>query len=85
MASLLPSAKSTVDLTGAGPRVSKIRRDPPPPPSGKTDKIELKDYENRDTLTVVLGVTGVMLVLVVTLLVVASLTGWTPRDTHLFL
>lgn len=51
MASPLKSGKTSVNLA-APVRVSKIRRDPPP----VVKKVAVKDPEERDTQTVVIGV-----------------------------
>ena len=58
MASPHPTAKPTVNLapnpaSKAGPRVSRIRRDPPPPVAKK--ELEL-DPEEREQWTVILGI-----------------------------
>ena len=52
MARPLSSRKSTVDLAAPVVRVSRIRRDPPPPEKVKP----LLDLEERDQWVVVVGV-----------------------------
>ena len=77
MASPLPSQKQSVSLSGDGPRVSRIRRDPPAPAATKT---VILSRNERDTLTVVWGIV-ISAVLLVTILVgFASYNGWSPRD-----
>ncbi len=52
MASPLKSGKQSVNLAGAAPRVSKIRRDPPP----KVKEVELRDPDEIDRRAVTIGV-----------------------------
>lgn len=76
MASPLKSSKQSVNLARAPVRVSKIRRDPPPP----VKKVEVKDPEERDTQTVVLGVVGFAVALVIVMIGISSAYGWSPSD-----
>ena len=48
-----PTTKPTVNLASPGPRVSRIRRDPPPPEK----KLLFVDLKQREQWTVVIGVT----------------------------
>ena len=80
MAAPLNSAKKTVDLA-AGPRVSRIRRNPPPPPA----KEPMLDREDREKLSVTFGVLGIAIALVVAIVAVGAYAGWTPRDYHMFI
>ena len=76
MASPLPTEKQSVSLASAGPRGSKIRRDPPP----IAKEIAVADPDKRDARTVVLGILTFTLVLLVIAIGVSSFLGWTPRD-----
>ena len=76
MASPLTTGKKTVDLASNGPRVSKIRRDPPP----KLKEIEVRDPEERDRSDVVVGVIVFALALFVIVLAVGSYSGWSPSQ-----
>lgn len=81
MAAPLNTAKRTVDLAGAGPRVSRIRRNPPPPPK----KEPVLDREDRDKLSVTFGVLAVALALVAAIVGLGAYAGWTPREVHMFI
>jgi fatty acid desaturase len=72
----LSSAKQTVDLASTGPRVSKIRRDPPP----KLKEIEIRDPKERDRSDVIVGVIVFALALFVIVLAAASYAGWSPAQ-----
>lgn len=79
MASPLPTRKQSVDLgSSPGPRVSRIRRDPPPPP-GKPKELRHPDVVNRSA--VALGVLLFAIAIVVILIAFSIFTGydWTPR------
>jgi hypothetical protein len=82
MASPLPSRKQSVSLAsdGANPanytRVSRIRRDPPPP----APEIVVAERNERDARMVAIGVIVFALALVVIGIAVMSWVGWTPRD-----
>jgi hypothetical protein len=79
MASPLQSAKTTVNLAAAGPRVSRIRRNPPPPPA----KAPVLDREDRDKLSATLGVFAIALALAAVIAGIGIHAGWTPRDYEL--
>ena len=76
MVSPLASGKQSVSLASAGPRVSKIRRDPPP----VVKEIAVPDPDKRDTRTVVVGILTFTLALFVILIGISSALGWSPRD-----
>jgi hypothetical protein len=80
MASPLPSGKKPVNLASAGPRASRIRRDPPP-----IVKEKLVDVRERDEWDVTLGVIVFTLTIFVILLAFASYSGWSPQEYTLYL
>jgi hypothetical protein len=73
----LKPGKATVALHGAAPRVSRIRRDPPP----KVKEVTVAELEERDARTVVIGVIAFALAITAIIVGVASYGGWTP-DQH---
>jgi len=75
MATPLKSGKQSVNLASP-PRVSKIRRDPPP----MVKKVEVKDPEDRDTQTVVIGVIAFAVALFIVMLGISTYSGWSPGD-----
>ena len=75
MASPLPSGKKSVNLA-APQRVSKIRRDPPP----VVKKVAVKDPEERDTQTVVVGVVLFAVAIFIVTLGISSYDGSSPGD-----
>ena len=81
MAAPLNTAKRTVNLAAAGPRVSRIRRNPPPAPA----KEPMLDREDREKLSVAFGVLGIAIALVVAIVAVGAYAGWTPREVHMFI
>lgn len=76
MASPLKSGKQTVDLASTGPRVSKIRRDPPP----KLKAIEVRDPKERERSDVVIGVLAFALAVFVIIIAIGSYSGWSPAQ-----
>lgn len=88
MASPLPTGKQSVSLASASlsgsnslrgstaVRGSKIRRDPPPP----VKKVSAADIEERDAWTVVIGIVTFALALVVIVIGVSNVAGWSPRQ-----
>ena len=76
MASPLPTAKQSVKLTTSGPRVSKIRRDPPPPEKPKA----LRHPDEVDRTAVVVGVVTIALAFLVIIFAFGSWSGWTPQQ-----
>ena len=74
----LPSGKQSVNLGPAskpGPRVSKIRRDPPPPVKQKPLRIP----DENDRFNVIIGILAFAVALFVIVIAVAAYSGWTPR------
>jgi hypothetical protein len=78
MAAPLNSSKQTVNLA-AGPRVSRIRRSPLPPPR----KEPMLDREDREKLSVTFGVIAVAIALSIAIFIFAAYSGWSPREQHL--
>ena len=76
MARPLQTAKKTVTLPSEGPRVSKIRRDPPPPEKVK----ELRHPDVVDRTTVAVGVLVCALAIFVIIIAVSSYNGWSPKQ-----
>lgn len=76
MASPLPTRKQAVDLGSTAPRVSKIRRDPPP----KVKQIELRDPKDLERRDAVIGVFAFALAIFIIVLAVASYNGWSPKE-----
>ena len=79
MASPLNNAKKKVDLATAGPRVSRIRRNPPPPPK----KEPIIAREDRERISATLGVFAIALALAAVIAGVGIYAGWSPRDYQL--
>jgi hypothetical protein len=76
MARPLPTKKQSVDLASTGPRVSRIRRDPPPAEKPKT--LRHPDEVNRSAVAV--GVLAFALAIFVILLAFAIYSGWSPAQ-----
>ncbi len=76
----LPSAKQSVDLA-PGPRVSRIRRDPPP----IVKQSEIADPRERESRMVTIGVVTFALALFVILIGFISFAGWSPGQYTLHL
>ena len=76
MASPLKPGKQAVNLAGAAPRVSRIRRDPPP----KVKEVTVAELEERDARTVAVGVVAVACAIVAIIIGLASYGGWTPSQ-----
>ena len=76
MAAPLAPGKKPVDLAATGPRVSRIRRDPPP----KVKEITLVDLREREARTVVIGVTVFAIALIAILIGFATAKGWSPTQ-----
>lgn len=75
MARPLASGKQSVDLAGAGPRVSRIRRDPPPKVVEKTVDPDVVD--RRD---VIIGVLAFALAICVVIIAFGTWSGWSPSE-----
>ena len=75
-----PTAKQSVNLAShlasPGPRVSRIRRDPPP---AVKEKIVLNP-EERDQWEVIVGVLTFALAIFVITLAFGSYSSWSPRQ-----
>jgi len=76
MASPPKTGKQSVNLATQNPRVSKIRRDPPPP----VKELVVRDPEERDRRDVFLGVTTFALAIFVILFAFGSYSGWSPSQ-----
>lgn len=78
MASPLQSRKKSVNL--ASPvRGSRIRRDPPP----AAKKIELRDPEDIEARTVLIGIISFALAIVIITIGISSNYGWQPADYNI--
>ena len=75
MANPFQSRKKTVDMAAPVVRVSRIRRDPPPP----VKKVSVRDIKEREAHTIVIGITAFALALFIIALGFSSAMGWTPR------
>ena len=75
MASPLRTGKQSVNLT-APVRVSRIRRDPPPPVKAISDH----DRRERDKRIAIIGIVAIAVALFIILLAVGSVIGWSPRQ-----
>ena len=76
MASPLSTAKKSIDLASSGPRVSKIRRDPPPPEKPKA----IRHPDVVDRTAVIVGVLAFALSIVVIIIAFSSYNGWSPKE-----
>ena len=76
MASPLPTGKQSVNLAASGPRVSRIRRDPPPP----VKPVVVVDPEERDRRDVILGVITFALAIFVILFGFGRYSSWSPSQ-----
>lgn len=76
MASPLQSRKKAVDLATPGSRVSRIRRDPPPP----VKTVTAGEMKERDAWTIVIGIIALALALFIILIGVSNAAGWSPRQ-----
>lgn len=81
MAVPLKTPKQTVNLAAGGVRVSRIRRNPPP----LQKKEPLIDREDRETITVSVGVIAFALALMVVVVAAGIYAGWSPADYELFI
>ena len=76
MARSQPHAKTIVDLSKAGPKGSRIRRDPPPPPR----KVTAGELRAREARIIVIGITAIGLALFVVLLSLDRFAGLSLAD-----
>ena len=81
MAQPLKTAKPSVDLASdlapAGPRVSRIRRDPLP---AAVKEIEVRDREESDRSDVLVGVLVFALAIFAVIVAFGVYSGWSPRE-----
>jgi hypothetical protein len=70
MARSIDTDKKSVNLASPGPRVSRIRRDPPPVVKAKT-----VDQAERDEWTVLIGVVAFALALVIIIFAFGNMSG----------
>ena len=75
MARPTPTGKQSVNLATEGPRVSRIRRDPPP-------KVVVKqvDPDVVDRRDVIIGVLAFALAVCVIIIGFGSWSGWSPAE-----
>ena len=78
MASPLQSGKKSVNLAPPVPG-SRIRRDPPP----VAKKIELRDPEEIEARTVLIGVVSFARAIVIIVIGISSNYGWSPADYNI--
>ena len=77
MASPLPTRKQSVDLgSSPTPRVSKIRRDPPP----VVKQLELRDPKDVERRDAIIGVLAFALSIFVIVLAIGGFNGWSPAQ-----
>lgn len=76
MAQPLNTGKQSVDLASRGPRVSKIRRDPPP----VAKKTVVPDREQVDRRAAAVGILVFALAILVIVVGIGSYNGWSPSD-----
>ncbi len=81
MAIPLNTTKQTVNLAAAGPRVSRIRRNPPP----ASRKEPVLDREDREKLSALFGVIAIALAIVALIAGLGIYAGWSPREVELYL
>ena len=78
MASPLQSGKKSVKLTPPVPG-SRIRRDPPP----VVKRVELRDPEEIEARTVLIGVVSFAVAIVIIVIGISSNYGWSPADYNI--
>jgi hypothetical protein len=76
MAAPLQTGKQSVDLAASGARASRIRRDPPP----VVKEIVVPDRDGRDARIVVIGILAFALALLIIMIGLSSVMGWSPRQ-----
>jgi hypothetical protein len=76
MAKPLQPGKQPVALPAEGPRVSKIRRDPPP----VARKTVVPDRDEMDKRAVAIGIVAFTLAVVVIVIAFGSWAGWSPSQ-----
>ncbi len=75
MARPIDTAKQSVNLAAAGPRVSRIRRDPPP-----IVKQKIVDPAESDQWTVLVGVVAFALAFVIIIFAFSSMSGRSSEE-----
>ena len=75
MARAQPKGKQSVNLATPAPRVSRIRRDPPP--KVKEKEVDLDVVDRRD---VIIGVLAFALAVCVIVIAFGNWSGWSPRE-----
>lgn len=76
MASPLQTKKKSVDMAAPVVRVSRIRRDPPPP----AKEVSAADIKEREARTIVIGIIAFALALFVILIGFSNAAGWSPSQ-----
>ena len=80
MARPISTGKQSVNLASnlasAGPRVSRIRRDPPP----AVKETVVPDRDERDRWTVAVGILIFTLAILAIIAGFSSVSGWSPRE-----
>ena len=76
MAKPLHSSKQSVDLAQPVVRVSRIRRDPPPP----VKEVSAADIREQDARSTMIGIVVMVLALVVVLAGLSTAAGWSPSQ-----
>ena len=81
MAKPLQTLKRSVDLATPAPRVSRIRRDPPPP----VKPITAADIREREMRGIVIGVITMALAVFVILIHFNNAAGWSPSQHTIYI
>ena len=76
MASPHQPGKKSVDLATPAVRVSRIRRDPPPP----VEVVSAVEIKERDARTIVIGIITVAVALFVIMIGASNAAGWSPSQ-----
>ena len=76
MATPLNTSKRTVNLAPEGPRVSKIRRDPPP----AARQTLVPDRDETDRRGAAIGIMVIALAVVALVIALGSWAGWSPSE-----
>ncbi len=76
MASPQHRRKTAVDLAAPAVRGSRIRRDPPP----LAPRITAADIKERDARGMAIGIAVLVVALVVVLISVTNIAGWSPSQ-----
>ena len=79
MANPLQTGKKSVDLASSQRRVSRIRRDPPP----IAKKIVIRDPEERDQRTVVIGISAFAIAIAIVMFGISINYGWQPAEYNI--